>query len=121
MPDERFFIDTNIFVYSLYEDSEYHAPSRNLLDRAKDETSGFCITPQILLEYYSIVTNSHRVTKPRTAEEAISDIHTILSFPGISILPQPFDLFPHISKLLERRVGIGGNYLRFTNYRGYVI
>jgi len=61
-----------------------------------------CIAVQTLTEYYSVVTNLRRVSNPRSPQEALSDIQSILNLPGITLIPQPADLFSRIITLVEK-------------------
>ena len=54
-------IDTNVLVYAADESSEFHEASRTLRDR---ENIGLAVTPQILMEFYAIITNPRRVASP---------------------------------------------------------
>ena len=84
---EPVLLDTNVLVYALDEESPHHAPSRAVVERAANGDGRHCLTSQILAEFFSIVTNPRRVTKPRTAHEAVEAIDAFLAMPGISLLP----------------------------------
>ena len=92
MPDDLALVDTNVLVYALYPESEHHAASRSLLDQAQAGPTAICLVPQILTEFYAVVTNAKRVTAPRQAEEALDAIEKILGMPGMILLPVPGDL-----------------------------
>jgi predicted nucleic acid-binding protein len=50
----------------------------------------FCICPQTLTEFFAIVTDSKRVSKPRTQKEALEEIEKYLSSKTIlKIYPGP--------------------------------
>ena len=87
-------MDTNIFVYAVYEDHEHPVTSHKLLERAEKGELDCCIAVQTLTEYYSMVTNLRRVSNPRSPQEALSDIQSILNLPDITLIPQPADFFP---------------------------
>ncbi|MFB3789621.1 MAG: type II toxin-antitoxin system VapC family toxin [bacterium] len=95
-------MDTNIFVYAVYKENEHHVASRKLLERAEKGELDCCIAVQTLTEYYSVVTNLRRFSNPRSPQEALSDIQSILNLPGITLIPQPADLFPRIITLVEK-------------------
>jgi hypothetical protein len=50
------------------------------------------VTPQILAEFFSTVTNPRRVTEVKSPEETISAITAILAMPGMTLLPLPLDI-----------------------------
>jgi predicted nucleic acid-binding protein len=62
-------VDTNLLVYALLTDGPHYAPSRALLDQAQAGSLSLCVTPQVLAEFYAIVTNARRVTDPRPPQE----------------------------------------------------
>ncbi len=102
MSDELALIDTNVLVYSLYGDYEHHSASRHLVDHAKQRDAGFCVTAQVIAEFYSVVTSPRRVTLARHPGEALEDIETILAMPGLRILPQPQDIISRWAGLVRR-------------------
>ena len=61
MPVEPGLVDTNVLVYALDADAPHHAVARALLEAAREGSSSLYVTPQILCEFYSIVTNARRV------------------------------------------------------------
>jgi uncharacterized protein len=85
-------LDTNVLIDALYKDSDHHPAARALLDQAKQEDAGFCITPQVLAEFYAVVTHPKRVTHLKSPEEALSAIGAFLAMPGMSLLPIPQNL-----------------------------
>jgi len=64
-------IDTNILVYAADELSEFYEASRTLRD---SEDLALAVTPQILMEFYAIITDPRRATSPRSGEEAKAEI-----------------------------------------------
>jgi predicted nucleic acid-binding protein len=61
--------------------------TRALLDAASAEPETFCVTSQLLCEFYSIVTNARRVPKPRPPADAAEAISAMLAF--LRVLPVP--------------------------------
>lgn len=102
MSPEAALLDTNILVYALYEDAEHHKPCRQLLDRAQNAEAALCMTPQVLAEFFSTVTNPRRVTEAKSPGEAISVITTLLAMPGITLLPLPIDLVSRWIALVQQ-------------------
>jgi predicted nucleic acid-binding protein len=64
-------IDANVLVYAADESSEFHEASRTLRDR---EDSALAISQHILMEFYAVITDSRRVSSPRSTEEAIAEV-----------------------------------------------
>jgi len=86
-------LDTNILVYATFEDSILYKQAREIRDKAVRGEIKACLSPQILAEFYSVVTNSKRVTNPLTPKEAREIIELYFST-------------LHISKILMKRTTI---------------
>jgi predicted nucleic acid-binding protein len=80
-------VDTNVLVYALDADAPQHAAARGLLEAGRDPANTLYVTPQILGEFYAIVTNARRVSKPRSSAEAIAAITDMLAY--VQVLPVP--------------------------------
>jgi predicted nucleic acid-binding protein len=65
MPFEPGLADTNVPIYALDAEAPHHTAARTLLEAARDGSTTLCATPQILSEFYAVVTNARRVAKPR--------------------------------------------------------
>ena len=92
MSIDRRLVDTNVLVYALYPSAPHHPASRALIESAKDPAAGLCVFPQILAEFFSIVTNPKRVTPAKTAAEALHAIEQFLALPGLTLLSVPADI-----------------------------
>jgi toxin-antitoxin system PIN domain toxin len=108
MADDLALLDANILVYALFVDSEHHERCRKLLTRASDRECGFCVTSQVLAEFFSVVTNPKRVSVAKTPEEALAAIEAILAMPGVRILPTPVDVARRWIEILRDRPVSGG-------------
>ena len=64
MPIEPGIVDANVLVYALDADAQQHGASRALLEAARDASATLYVTPQILCEFYSIITQARRVPTP---------------------------------------------------------
>src|SRR6516225_5587572 len=80
-------VDANVLAYASNADDPKNAPSRALLDEARDPSVTLYVTPQILCEFYSVITNPRRVAAPSSPAVALQVISALLAMPGISILP----------------------------------
>jgi predicted nucleic acid-binding protein len=87
MPVEPGLIDANVLVYAMDADAPQHAASRALLESARDSGAKFYVTLQTLCEFYSVVTNGRRVSKPRAPADGLKAISGLLSF--VDVLPVP--------------------------------
>lgn len=85
-------LDTNVLVYALYADTERHRVARSLVDQGRNPLAALCLTPQVLAEFYSVVTNPRRVTEAKSPKAALEVITNLLTMPGLTLLPFPLDL-----------------------------
>src|SRR6266581_416991 len=63
-------LDTNILVYAADETSEFHAPSKQIRDQGMQGDILVAVSPQILFEFFAVITNPRRVAQPRSPQEA---------------------------------------------------
>ena len=64
------------------------------------------VTPQILCEFYAIVTNARRVKEPRTSADGLAALSGMLGF--LRVLPVPGGVIDEVMALLRRRPVTGG-------------
>ena len=82
------FIDTNILVYSIdlnRVNYQFHRASLELLRPSEQEI--LCLSPQILGEFYAVITSSSAVTNPISPKEAIVRIERLCQMSNIKVLP----------------------------------
>ncbi len=108
MSDEVALVDTNVLVYALYPEVEHHVPARSLLERAQAGQLDLCLVPQILTEFFAVVTNPRRVTEPRRPDEAIDAIERFLVMPGMMLLQAPTDIVGRWLSLARKYPVTGG-------------
>ena len=78
------FLDTNVLVYATDLDSPYFRSARTLFN---DMERTYAISPQILFEFMSVVTNPRRVRTPLSPGEANEVLKAFLSRPNLNLLP----------------------------------
>jgi len=91
-------VDANVLVYAHDDSSPYQDASKALLE---DRDSQLYLSPQVLAEFFAVVTNPRRVTHPLSAEEALSVIDTILAQPNVELLPVPVDIVSRWADLVR--------------------
>jgi|WetSurMetagenome_2_1015567.scaffolds.fasta_scaffold527716_1 uncharacterized protein len=70
-------LDTNVLVYAMNKDAPNHDACRALLDRALAQEIQVCVAPQVLFEYFAVVTSPRQMTIPLSAADAASDIECL--------------------------------------------
>ena len=96
------FVDTNVLIYASLRDAPHHIAARSTVTAAFDGRQKLCFSSQILAEYYSVITNTRRVSKPRSAGEAIRAIQSLLDAPGFELIPTPDNVVELWMKLINR-------------------
>jgi predicted nucleic acid-binding protein len=71
-------LDTNILVYAADTTSPFHTAARTLRDKGLKGRFLLCVAPQVLLEFFAVITSAKRVTTPLSPSEAITEIKKYL-------------------------------------------
>ncbi len=88
-------VDTNILVYRADQDSAFHLPSANLIDRGLRGDIPLCLAPQNLTEFYAVITSPKRVANPIAPVDARAEIER-----EVSPIPK------HTQNLSDRRPNV---------------
>jgi len=110
-PADLILLDTNILVYADQEEEEYHQAARTLRDRGQQGEIPVCIAPQVLSEFFAIVTRGgkHRASHPMSPTEAAVEVRKYLDAEHIrKIYPTP-TTWPTILSFLEQHPVTGQN------------
>ena len=95
-------LDTNILIYAADENSPHHQASMALREKGLRGEISLCICPQILNEFFAIVTDQRRANNPRTQSEALLEIEKYFHSQNIfKIYPGP-DIIEKTIELLRR-------------------
>ena len=95
-------LDTNVLVYNHQEDGEYYGQARAVIKKGLREKLSLCVCPQVLMEFYSTITNPKRVSDPAPAQEAIEEVKKYLASKSIKKIYPARDAFFKSLKLLEK-------------------
>ena len=98
-------LDTNVLIYSADTRSAHHETCAKLID---DAAAGFveaCLAPQVLLEFYAVVTRSGAVARPRTSGEAAAEVEKYAQ--TFRIISPPNDLAGRVISLV-RQTAVAG-------------
>lgn len=94
-------IDTNVLIYAADEASPFHKASKDLRDKAIKGEIELCLCPQILMEFYAILTDPKRVENSRKPKEVIEEIEKYLNS-GIQIIYPKEDAILRVLHLLRK-------------------
>ena len=95
-------LDTNILVYAADEMSEFHVPAKQLRDRGVQGDIAVAVSPQILFEFFAVITNPRRVTQPRSPQEAREEMEKYLHTPTIQKIYPGDDITFRVITLLQQ-------------------
>lgn len=79
-------LDTNILVYAADETSPSHVAARALRDKGLKGEIALCVTPQVLMEFFSVVTNPKRVKQARSRDEALQEMEKYVHAKNFSMI-----------------------------------
>jgi predicted nucleic acid-binding protein len=91
-------LDSNVIVYAADKASPYHKVSKSLRDKGVKGEVFLCVCPQVLIEFFAIVTDPKRVKKPISSSQAIKEVEKYFIAPNI------LKIFPNalsFKKLIE--------------------
>jgi toxin-antitoxin system PIN domain toxin len=95
-------LDTNVLVYAYYEDAPQYPAAFPLLEQAQEANARLCVSPQVLAEFYAVITNPRRVSAPFVSDEALAEIEKVRALPGLTLLPVPLDVVDRWVALLRQ-------------------
>jgi len=75
---DKIFIDTNILIYLVNKDADFHEDVREVFENLQKDCE-LWISGQVLREYAVIMTRPGFLAKTLTTQELISDIHVFRS------------------------------------------
>ncbi len=67
-------LDTNVLVYAVNADAPQHSASRAILEAALGQRLPAMLVPQVLVEFYAVVTSARRVEHPLDPEAAWKEV-----------------------------------------------
>lgn len=100
--DEPGFVDTNVLVYAADTTAEFHEPSRRLRERGFRGEVPLAVSPQVLMEFFAVVTNPRRVTNPRSPQEARAEIEKYIRAGTIRKIYPHEDIVERMLTLLQQ-------------------
>lgn len=83
-----FVVDTNVLLYAVDADSEFHVPCRNLIEEARGQAAPWFLTWGICYEFLRVSTHPKVYRNPWNSEPAWQFLETLLACPGLSVLTE---------------------------------
>lgn len=79
-------LDANILIHAANAASSVHEAAKRLRDQAVEGVLQACITPQVLWEFYSVITNPRRVDRPLSQARALQELQAYVKATSIAML-----------------------------------
>ena len=87
--DSPVFLDSNILVYAINKKSPYYAGARAILDVINKGELRVCLSPQVLGEFYAVITNPRKLERALSPQEAAGVVERFLSSDAVlKLYPQ---------------------------------
>ena len=109
--DNRALVDTNVLIYAADTSASFHEPSRQLRDRGFRGEVSLVVTPQVLMEFFAVITSPRRVTTPRSAEEARAEVEKYAHaanipkiYPDSTALERTIQLLQHHPQVTRQEI-----------------
>lgn len=100
-------IDTDVLVYAINLDAPQHEAARAFIEAARAGRWRCALVPQVLLEFFAVVTDGRRVAVPLAPETALEQVAAWRAiFPVIEVGKKALDYLPEV--LAEKPVKGGG-------------
>lgn len=94
--------DANILVHAHTAGSPFHLAAQQLRDQATQGAIEACVSPQVLCEFYSVVTDGRLVKPALTPTQAKKELHTYWHASGFRRIVPRESTITHLVKLLDR-------------------
>ncbi len=101
-PSDLAMLDANILIAADQEEEEHHPVAKLLRERAKQGLIPACVSPQVLNEFYAVVTKTtgrNKPARPLSQEEAIVEVRKYYRsqnikkiYPGPAIIERELSL-----------------------------
>lgn len=95
-------LDSNILVFAADVLSPFHQRCKAFLGRVYHGEVKVCIAPQILFEFYAVITHPNRTKKHLTSKEALTEIELYTNDPVIEKIFQDSGIILKLIQLAKR-------------------
>lgn len=106
-----FLVDTNVIVYAADEESPFHAPCHEALERWKRDEPAWFLTWSVAYEFLRVVTHPKVLRRPQRVEKAWSIVDALLASPGLTILTETDRHAAVAAEVLRALPDVSGNFV----------
>ena len=102
-----FVTDTNLLLYAVNEDSEFHQKSKAFIEKCAESTEPWCMPWPVINAFIRISTHPAILSRPLSSSHALVIVNQILELPHVTTAGEES---PEFWKLFSR--DIGSHHLR---------
>jgi len=95
-------LDSNVLVYAADNASPYYKSSKILRDKGIKGEILLCVCPQVLMEFFAVITDSKRVENPIASSEAIKEVEKYLAATYILKIYPHQNSFQKLTELIKK-------------------
>ena len=92
-------LDANVLVYAVNADAPQHVASRRVVDASLAGEMAGVLVPQVLLEFFAVVTNPRRIQVPLPRDVAWAQVRALRG--GLPLLDVPAATLDELDRLLS--------------------
>ncbi|MDO8515317.1 MAG: type II toxin-antitoxin system VapC family toxin [bacterium] len=102
--NDLIFVDTNIFVYSADSTSKFQNQAKKIVEKFVNRELMGVISLQILLEFYSLITNKKRFKNFYSQIEATDFVRNLISVGNFKLIYPNVDSVSTVVNILESKM-----------------
>ena len=95
-------LDSNILIYAHAADSPFHVSARQLRDQAAQGALSACLSPQVLCEFFSVITDDRLVKPVLSPAQAKREISTYWNAGGFHRIVPKETTVSRLVSMLDR-------------------
>jgi toxin-antitoxin system PIN domain toxin len=95
-------LDTNILVYSVREDSPWHAAALSCVRGVAEGSALWAIAWPCVHEFLAVITHPKIYKPPTPLQDAIQQVDFWMESPGLRLIGEPPDYWDHLKSTLLR-------------------
>lgn len=99
-------LDSNVLIYAADRASAFHAAAESLCNRGLRGETSVAITPQVLMEFFAVITSPRRVERPQPPEVAREEMMKWLQAGAVLKIFPTHDVIVRVLALLEAHPNI---------------
>ena len=104
-------VDTNVLVYAADEDSPFHAPCLEWLERQRERADAWYTTWPVVYEFLRVTTHPRVMRHPWNVRDAWSFIVALMTAPGFEVLGATERHAAVVEQLIREFPHLSGNLL----------